>query len=137
MATVALIAASLAALVLAVVGIRAYFLVKRLHLLLDHVDQLVASDVTTTVRALGDTARGARTAVAKLEGGLSALARTLERVERLSANLEPDSVARTVAQPVVTRLLGWVSGLRKGLGAARTKGPPAGEVAEGAETEAG
>lgn len=137
MATVALIAASLAALVLAAVGIRAYFLVKRLHGVLDRVDQLVASDATTTVRALGDTARGAQAAVAKLEDGLSALASTLERVDRLSANLEPDSMARTVAQPIVTKVLAWISGLRKGLGSVRKKGAPAGEAAEGAETEAG
>jgi hypothetical protein len=137
MTTVALIAASLAALVLAAVGIRAYFVVKRLHALLDRVDQLVASDVAATVRALGDTARGAQAAVAKLENGLSTLASTLERVDRLSANLEPDSMARTVAQPVVTKVLGWISGLRKGLGSARKKGAPAVEAAEGAETEAG
>ncbi len=137
MQTVALIAASLAALVLAVVGIRLYFVVKRLHEVLDRVDQLVASEATTTVRALGDTARGAQAAVAKLEDGLAALASTLARVDRLSANLEPDSMARAVAQPIVGKVVAWISGLRKGLGSVRKKGAPPDETAEGAETEAG
>jgi len=137
MTTVALIAASLAGLVLAVVGIRVYFLVLRLHRLLDQVGESVASDVGPTMRALGDTARGAQGAVEKLEKGLTSLASTLDRADRLTAELEPDSMARRVMEPVVAKIVAWISGVRKGLGSVRKGRAGAAEAAEGSDTETG
>lgn len=137
MTTVALIAASLAALVLAALGIRAYCLVKRLHRLADQVGDLVDSDVGPTMRAWGDTARGARGAVEKLDGGLGSLASTLDRADRLTAHLEPDSMTRTVMQPVVAKIVSWVSGVRKGLGSVRKRPAETTGAAEGSDTETG
>ncbi len=137
MATVALIAASLAGLALAAVGIRAYFLVKRLERLADQLRDFVTSEAGPTMRAVGDTARGARGAAEKLEEGLGSLASTLERADRLTAELEPDSMARRVMEPVVAKIVSWVSGLRKGLGSVRKGRAEAGEAAEGSETETG
>jgi hypothetical protein len=137
MTTVALIAASLAGLVLAAVGIRVYFLVKRLERLADQVGEFVASEAGPTVRALGDTARGARGAAEKLEEGLGSLASTLGRVDRLTAELEPDSIARRMVEPVVAKIVSWIMGVRKGLRAVRKEKSERAEAAEGSETETG
>ncbi len=137
MTTVALIAASIAALVLAAVGVRVYSLVKRLHQLADQVGDVIESSVGPAVKAVGDTARGAQSAVGKLDDGMESLANALGRVDRLTAHMEADSVARTVVQPIVGKLLAWVSGLRKGMKSARGERGEKTEAGEGAETEAG
>lgn len=136
MTTVALIAVSLAALVLAAVGIRVYCLVKRLERLADKVGEVVSSEAGPAVRAVGDVARGARGAAEKLEAGMGSLASTLERADRLTAGLEPDSMARRVVEPVVGKMVTWIMGVRKGLRSVR-KEQPEGAAAEGSETETG
>jgi hypothetical protein len=127
MENLALFAAALAAFVLAAVGIRVYFLVKRVHRLLD-------SEVGDMVRAWSDVARGVQEAVGKVDDGLSSLATSLQRVDRLTEKLEPEAMARTVLKPTVAKILSWIRGLRKGLASARggEKSPTAED-----ETEAG
>ncbi|MBE9566971.1 MAG: hypothetical protein IMF16_09495, partial [Proteobacteria bacterium] len=99
MSSLALFALTLAALAAVAVGIRIFVLVGRLQQLLETVKRTVESDVTDTVRELGETARGVQKAVGKLDDGLGSLASSLDRVDRLTEKLEPDSVTRTVVQP--------------------------------------
>ena len=137
MEKLALLAAAVALLALAAVAIRAYFLVKRIHQLTDQVGRLLESEVSSTIRALGDTARGAQAAVGKLDDGLGSLASSLDRVDRLTAKLEPESLARTVLHPTVARLAAWVGGLRKGLASSRARRRQEEKANEGEHTEAG
>lgn len=130
MATVALMAATVAALVLAAVGIRTYFLLTRIQ-------KLVDSEVASTMRALGDTARGAQEALRKLDKGLTSLASSMERVDRLTEHLDPDSMARTMVKPVVAKIVSWISGVRKGLASVRRRKGAEKPIGEGEETEAG
>jgi hypothetical protein len=119
MAELALLAAALAGLAVAALAIRAYYAVKGLHQLIERVGRVVESEVAGAVRTLGETARGVQQTVGKLDEGLQSLANTLDRVDRLSAKLEPESLARTVVTPAVAKLATWIGGLRKGLASAR------------------
>ena len=130
MATVALIAAAVAALALAAVGIRLYFLLTRIQ-------KLVDSEVASTIRALGDTARGAQETLRKLDKGLTSLGSSLERVDRLTEHLEPESMARKMMKPVVAKIVSWISGVRQGLASVRRRKAVEKSVGEGEETEAG
>jgi hypothetical protein len=118
MAELALLAATLAALAVTAVAIRAYLAMGRLHRLVEQVGK-VEAELAQTIEAWGQTARGVQQAVGNLDDGLKSLAKTLERVDRLTERLEPESVARTVVAPMVAKMAAWVSGLRKGLASAR------------------
>ena len=137
MEKLALLAAALALLALTALAVRAYFLLKRIHQLVDQVGRLVDSDVASTVRALGDTARGAQQAVGKLDKGLASLANSLDRLDRLTVNLEPESLARTVLQPALAKTVAWLGGVRKGLASVRVRASKQKRVGEAAETETG
>ena len=137
MSTVALIAASLAALVLAVVGIKVYVLLTRVHRLLDQVGRILESDVRPTIEALGGVAQGARRAVGKVDDGLTSVANALERVDRLTGRLEPDSVARGVVEPLVAKILAWITRGQKGAASAGKPGASETSVEQGEEPEAG
>jgi hypothetical protein len=137
MEKLALFAAAVALLALAALAIRAYLLVKRIHDLVDQVGRLVDSDVGSTVRAWGDTARGVQQAVGKLDDGFGSLATSLDRVDRLTERLEPESLARTVVQPAVAKIASWLVGLRKGLASARERPQREPRTTPGEETEAG
>ena len=115
MSSLALFALTLAALAAVAVGIRIFVLVGRLQQLLETVKRTVESDVTDTVRELGEKAVG------KLDDGLGSLASSLDRVDRLTEKLEPDSVTRTVVQPAVAKIAAWIGGVRKGMSAARER----------------
>jgi len=119
MAELALLAAALAGVAVAALAIRGYYAVKGLHQLIDRLGQVVETEVAGAVRTLGETARGVQQTVGKLDDGLQSLANTLERVDRLSAKLEPESLARRVMTPAAAKLATWVGGLRKGLASAR------------------
>jgi len=121
MSSFALFAVSLAALAAVAVAIRIFVLVGRLQQLVETVKRTVESDVTDTVRELGETARGVQKAVGKLDDGLGSLASALDRVDRLTEKLEPDSVTRTVVQPAVAKIAAWIGGVRKGVSAARER----------------
>ena len=112
MQQVMLFAAAVALLALAALAIRAYLLVKRTHELLD-------AEVADVIRTLGGAARGVEQAVGKLDKGLEALSSTLDRVDRVTQKLEPESLAHTVAQPALAKIAAWVGGIRKGLARAR------------------
>lgn len=122
MQQIMLFAAAVALLALAALAIRAYFLVKRTHTLLDQVGRLVDTEVTEVVRTLGGAARGVEQAVGKLDKGLESLSSTLDRVDRVTHKLEPEYLAHTVAQPVLAKLAAWVGGVRKGLARVRRGG---------------
>lgn len=117
----ALFAVSLAALAAVAVAIRIFVLLGRVQQLVETVKRTVESDVTDTVRELGETARGVQKAVGKLDDGLGSLASSLDRVDRLTEKLEPDSVTRTVVQPAVAKIAAWIGGVRKGMSAARER----------------
>lgn len=122
MQQIMLFAAAVALLALAALAIRAYFLVKRTHTLLDQVGRLLDTEVAGTVRTLGGAARGVEQAVGKLDKGLESLSSTLDRVDRVTHKLEPDYLAHTVAQPVLAKLAAWVGGVRKGIARVRRGG---------------
>lgn len=137
MSTVALIAASLAALVLAVVGIKVYVLLTRVHRLMDQLGRILESDVRPTIEALGGVAQGARKAVGKVDDGLTAVASTLERVDRVTGQLEPDSVARGLLEPLVARILAWITRGQRGAASAGKAGACETSAERGEEPEAG
>lgn len=112
MQQIMLFAAAVALLALAALAIRAYFLVKRTHALLD-------AEVADVVRTLGGVARGVEQAVGKLDKGLEALSSTLDRVDRVTQKLEPESLAHTVGRPALAKLAAWVGGVRKGFARVR------------------
>jgi hypothetical protein len=137
METLVLLAAMLAAAALIVVSVKAYFLMVRAQAVVDDLGRLVESELTPTVRAWGETARGVQDATRKLDEGLGSLARTLGRVDRISEKLEPEVVTFSVIQPVVTKVVSWLGGVRKGLGEVVGHRPRAKGTAEGVETEVG
>jgi len=122
MQQIMLFAAAVALLALAALAVRAYFLVKRTHTLLDQVGGLLDTEVAEVVRRLGGAARGVEQAVGKLDKSLESLSSTLDRVDRVTHKLEPDYLAHTVAQPVLAKLAAWVGGLRRGLARVRRGG---------------
>lgn len=138
MQTFAWFAAGVALLALAALALRLFVLVGRLQVLIERVRTLVDADIASVVQAVGHTARGAEQAVGKLDKGLESLASALARVDGIVEKLEPESLARTVAQPAAAKLAAWVSGLRKGLSSVlgRRKAGK-GEGGEGPEAEAG
>ena len=137
METLVLLAAMLAAAALIVVSVKAYFLMVRAQAVVDDLGRLVESELTPTVRAWGETARGVQEATRKLDEGLGSLARTLGRVDRISEKLEPEVVTFSVIQPVLTKVVSWLGGVRKGLGEVVGHRPRAKGTAEGVETEVG
>jgi len=114
MNTLVLAAAFIALVAVTAVAVRAYLLVKRLH-------DLVDRDVSAVIEDLGETVQGTRRAVGKVDDNLDSLASTLARVDRVTAALEPDSLARVVAQPALRKLATWLGGLRRGLATARSQ----------------
>ena len=137
METLALLAATLAAVALIVVSVKAYFLMIRAQAVVDRLGRLVDSELTPTVRAWEETARGVQNAARKLDEGLGSLARTLARVDRMSEKLEPEVVTLSVIQPAMAKVVSWLGGVRKGLGEVVGHRPRAKGTAEGVETEVG
>ena len=119
MQTVALTAATLTALVFIAVGIRALFLQSRIARLVDQVGRLLDSEVTPAVRAWRETAEGVRTAATTLDSGCVSLASALDRIDRLTEKLEPDSLMRTMVGPAIAKIASWVAGFRKGIASVR------------------
>jgi hypothetical protein len=109
-----LVTAFVALLALTAVAIRLYMLVRRVH-------QLVDGEISATVRNLGETVQGIRRTVGKLDEGLASLNSTLSRVDRVTTTLEPESLARTMAQPALRKLASWLGGLRRGLATVRSQ----------------
>ena len=130
MNTLVMVAALAALLALTAVAIRAYLLIGRVH-------QLVDSEVSATIRSLEETVQGVRRTAGKLDDNLESLGTTLARVERLTATLEPDALARTVAQPALRTLASWLRGLRRGLESVRGEHPRLREAKGEDESEAG
>jgi len=137
MQTLALLAATLAAAALIVVSVKAYFLMIRAQAVVDRLGRLVESELTPTVRAWGETARGVQDATRKLDEGLGSLARTLGRVDRISERLEAEVVTLSVIQPAVAKVTSWLCGVRRGLGEVVGRRPRTKGAAEGVETEVG
>jgi uncharacterized protein YoxC len=124
-----LLAALVALIALTVAVIRLCALIKRLH-------RLVDCEVSATVRDMGETVQGIRRTVGKLDDGLDSLNSTLARVDRMTATVAPESLARSVAQPALRKVASWLGGLRRGLAAQSGRTGAAG--AAGAEdSEAG
>ena len=119
METLALVAAFLAAIALLALAIRGYYLVKRLHQLVDSLDRTVENEVNPAVRGWREAADGIKQAAGKLESGAASLATTLDRVDRLTERLEPDSLLRTMMGPAIMKLASWVAGFRKGMASVR------------------
>jgi len=122
MTTAALVCATVVAIIFICVGIGALCLQARLRRLLAQVENTLDPEVREMLRAWREAAQGVQQAARKLDEGLAALARTLERVDRLSQKLEPDSLARTLLQPAVAKLLAWLAGVQKGLASVRECG---------------
>jgi len=115
MQTIALTAATLTALVFIAVGIRALFLQCRIARLVDQVGRLLDSEVAPAVRAWREAAEGVRAAATTLDSGCGSLASALDRVDRLTEKLEPDSLMRTMIGPAIVKIASWVTGFRKGI----------------------
>ncbi len=115
MTTVALVFATIAALVFIAVGIGALCVQARIRDLVDRLQSILDSEVTPLVRAWTEAARGVQHSAGELDRGLGALARTLDRLDRLTEKLQPDSLARTLLHPALAKLLAWLGGFRKGV----------------------
>lgn len=137
METVALLAATLAAVALIVISVKAYFVMVRAEAVVARLGRLIDAELSPTVRAWEETARGVQSATRKLDEGLSPLVRTLARVDRVSEKLEPEALTLSVVQPAVTKVVSWLGGVKKGLGEVVGHRPRAKGTAEGVETEVG
>ncbi len=115
MTSFALLAVGVAGLAVAVVAVRAWLGLARLERALRSLE----AHAEATAREWQEAARGVRRVAGKLEGGVESLANTLERVDRMTAAVEPQSLARTVVAPAAERLGAWLAGLRKGLAGLR------------------
>jgi len=118
-ALIATTAATVAMLVCIAVGIGGLLLQARIRRFLDQAERTLQSEITPSVRAWGDAARGISEAAGKLNDGFAPLARTLERADRLTEKLDPEALGRTVLHPALAKLLAWVAGVRKGLASVR------------------
>jgi hypothetical protein len=137
MQTVALVVATVAALVLTAVGVRALFLQARIGRLIEQAGRTLDSDARQALGAWTEAARGLQQAVGKLEQGAAALNRSLDRVDRITKTLEADLRALSVIQPTISRIGSWLGGVRKGLSELGGRRPRVGRAAEGVDTEAG
>jgi hypothetical protein len=123
----------LAALAVMVLAIRWFFLIRRLHRLADQVSTTVAPELTEAVRGWRAAAESVQRSAAKLDQGLSCLAKTLGRVDRMTENLETGSLARTLIAPTVLKVAAWLGGLQRGLSSAHKEAPGRGKTEEGLE----
>jgi hypothetical protein len=140
MTTVALVFAAIAALVFIAVGIGALCLQARIRRLVDQMQKTLESEARTALRAWADAARGVQHSASELDRNLGALARTLDRLDRLTQSLEPDNLARALFHPALAKLLAWLGGFRKGLASApagaedRDAAPPRDPDPDGSST---
>lgn len=119
----------LAALAVMVLAIRWFFLIRRLHRLADQVSTAVAAELSEAVRAWRVAAESVQRSAGKLDQGLNCLARTLDRFDRMTENLETGSFARTLMAPTVLKVAAWLGGLQRGLSS--SGGPAAANVPRG------
>lgn len=137
MEKVALAAATLAALVVAVVAIRLYMLISRAQSAVDRLERLLGSEAVSAVRAWEEAARGVGEAAGKLGAGLESLASALRRLDRVTEKVEPEVLRLTAIQPAVAKVASWLGGVSKGLADVMGRGPKTKAAGEGVETEAG
>jgi len=137
MQTVALVVATVAALVFTAVGVRALLLQARIGRLIEQAGRTLDPDVRQALAAWAEAARGLQQAVGKLEQGMAVLNRSLDRVDRITKTLEADLDTLSAIQPVVSRIGSWLGGVRKGLSEVGGRRPKARRAAEGVDTEAG
>jgi hypothetical protein len=135
MSSVALIAITLAALAVAALAVRTYVLVRRAHEVVDRVAEVVDTDIAGTAQAWRETARGVQQAAGKLERGLSSLASTADRLDRLAAKLDQEPLARLLVAPTLSKLSAWVAGVRRGLAKTHRQKPPGGRGVDFREDE--
>lgn len=134
--TVGLIVAIAAGLAVVVVSVRLYLVAVRAQAAVERMRRLAEVELSETIRAWGEAARGVERAAGKLEEGMGKLASTLHRVDRVAERIEPDLLALSALQPALAKVGAWLGGVRKGLATVagqRSKG----RTGEGVETEAG
>jgi len=137
MTTIALVAATAAALVFIAVGVRALLLQRRIARLLDQVRRTLDSDVRQALVAWTEAAQGVQRVAGKLEEAIEPLNACLCRADRVSERFEPDLLAVSMIQPAITRMSTWLDGVRKGLSEIRGRRPRRPPPGGGIDTEAG
>ena len=115
MEQLALLGAFVAAIAIAALAIRAYYLIKRVHAIVDSVEKEIAP-ITRGANEIVQTVKGAAD---KLDAGAASVAKALERVDHLTERLEPESWPRTLVGSTLGRLKSWVAGFRKGVASVR------------------
>ena len=115
METLLVVAAFLAAVAVLALALRAYYFVRRLHQVVDSLGRTVEQELNPAVRAWREAAEGVRKAATTLDSGCASIASALDRVDRLTERLEPDSLMRTMVGPAIAKIASWVSGFRKGI----------------------
>ncbi|MFB3881035.1 MAG: hypothetical protein ACE149_07210 [Armatimonadota bacterium] len=137
MTTIALVAATAAALVFIAVGVRALLLQARIARLVDQIQRTLDSDLRQTLGAWRQAAQGVQRTAGKLEDAIVPLNACLCRADRVSERFEPDLLTVSMIQPAIARVSSWLDGVRKGLSGARggrpKRTPPGGSI----ETEVG
>jgi hypothetical protein len=114
LARIAVFFGLLAAVAVVVLATRWFLLIGRLHRFVDQVSAAVGGEVSEAFRSWRAAAESVQRSAAKLDEGLNCLARTLDRVDRMSEKLETGSLGGVFA-PAVLKLAAWVGGLQKGL----------------------
>ncbi len=105
-----------------IVLIRLYLLLRRVHRLADRMGQLAEGEARQALAQVEEAARGVATTAKHVDAAVAPLARTVDRIERWTATLAAELLVARAVSPLLTRVGGWLSGLRKGGGA--TAKPP-------------
>lgn len=136
MAVVSQAAVTVAALVVAALGVRLYLLAGRVRAVAEEVRKALNPELTAAVREWREAALGVKQAVGKVDRGASSLAEVLARLERVSGRLEQDSLVRVLMSPAVAKATAWLAGVRRGLAKVQQQRGPSGPGAHPAPDEA-
>jgi len=97
------------------------FLVRRLRQLADQIGHAVQAEARQAFLSWKAAADAVQRSAGKLDQGLESLARTLDRADRVTERLEPESLTHTVVAPLLVKIGAWLGGFRKGLGSAHRR----------------
>jgi len=101
-----------------IVLVRLYLLIRRLHRLAARIGQLVEVEAKRTLAQVEEAARGVSATAKHVDAAVAPLSSVVHRIERWTAAIGAEMLVARAVSPVVTRVGGWLSGLRRGIGEA-------------------
>lgn len=110
------IAVILAALAVAAFSIRGFLLAGRLTRLADEFSRALDEEVKRTLEEWDETARRTRESLGKLDAAVIPFGHTVRRIEKWMATIATEALVANALSPALSKVGGWLSGLRKGIG---------------------